>query len=141
MDLTDGALVSRSTWQGIRYLVVGGCNVCFTLAVFWVLDRLYSDTIGVQGVYWVSASLGIANGFIWQRLLVWRSRNSWRREFLRFLALNLGVSLANSLLLLVAVEVAEFEAFPSQVVITAVLVITSFLLARLWVFSKNDSDN
>lgn len=124
----------RGPSQAVRYLLVGGFNVGFTLAVFWILDRLYSATIGVQAVYWISAVVGIANGFAWQRLVVWRSRNRWHAEFFRFLTLNLVVSVTNSLILLLAVEVLRFEAFPSQVVITGVLVIASFLLSRGWVF-------
>lgn len=126
--------MSSTTSQGIRYLVVGGFNVGFTLVVFWILDRLYSAAIGVQPVYWISAVLGIANGFIWQRLLVWRSRNRWHTEFLRFLTVNIITSLSNSLLLYLAVGLAKFAAFPSQVVITGLLVVMSFFLARSWVF-------
>ena len=125
--------------RGIRYLLVGGFNVGFTLAVFWLLDMLYSATIGVQAVYWISALLGISNGFVWQRLLVWRSRNRWHAEFLRFLALNLVTSVTNSVMLYVAVDLARFYAFPSQVVITAILVVLSFLLARSWVFRSTQA--
>lgn len=127
-------------WRGARYLIVGGLNVGFTLTVFWILDRLFSETIGVQPVYWISALLGIANGFVWQRLLVWRSHGQWHFEFLRFLAMNLATSVANSLLLYLAVELARFDAFPSQVVITAILVVFTFLLTRSWVFGRADAD-
>lgn len=126
--------MTSKAWQGIRYLLVGGYNVLFTLVVFWLLDRFLADVLGVQGVYWISAVLGIINGFIWQRLLVWRSRNRWHLEFLRFLALNLATSLVNSLLLLLVVQMGGQPAFPSQVVITAVLVVASYLVSRTWVF-------
>lgn len=122
------------TWQGIRYIAVGALNVGFTLSAFWVLDHLYSRVIGVQAVYWISAILGIISGFVWQRLLVWRSRNRWHREFVRFLAVNLLVSATNSALLLVAVDLWHLTAFPSQVAITGVLLVVSFTLARAWVF-------
>lgn len=120
--------------QALRYLLVGGGNVVFTLAVFWLFDRLWTETLGVQAVYWSSALIGIINGFVWQRLLVWRSRGSWRREFLKFVAVNLAVSSANSGLLFLAVTLAGWAAFPSQVVITAVLVVATFLINRAWVF-------
>lgn len=126
-------MTSRA-WQGIRYLVVGGYNVLFTLAVFWVLDHFFASQLGVQGVYWISAVLGIINGFIWQRLFVWRSRNRWHLEFLRFLVMNLATSVVNSLLLLLTVQIGGLPAFPSQVVITGVLVIASYIVARTWVF-------
>lgn len=126
--------MNRLSWQAVRYLVIGGLNVGFTLTVFWILDREFSSSIGVQPVYWISALLGIANGFVWQRIFVWRSGNRWHHEFAKFLVLNLSVSAANSLLLYVAVSLLQFDAFPSQVVITGALVVTTFLLARGWVF-------
>jgi putative flippase GtrA len=128
--------MTNTASQGLRYLLVGGFNTGFTLGVFWILDRLYSQTLGVQAVYWTAAFVGIANGFVWQRLLVWRSRNRWRAEFARFLAMNLAVSATNSLALYCAVSRAGFSPFASQVVITAALVALSFLLARSWVFRR-----
>lgn len=130
----DAVKLSRIQWQGIRYLAVGGFNVGFTLAVFWLLDRLYSAVIGVQAVYWASAIISIISGFIWQRLLVWRSKARWHREFLKFLVLNLTLSATNSLLLFVAVSLLRYPAFPSQVVFTAGLVMLSFVITRTWVF-------
>jgi len=126
--------LSSLHWQGVRYLAVGGFNVGFTLAVFWVLDSLYAHAIGVQAVYWTSALLGIISGFIWQRLLVWRSRARWHREFLKFLALNFTMAVVNSSLLFVTVTLWRYPAFPSQVVITACLLVISFLVTRAWVF-------
>lgn len=120
--------------HSVRFLAVGSFNVLFTLAVFWVLDRFLSSTIGVQGAYWIAALLGIVNGFVWQRLLVWRSKSRWHAEFVRFLVFNLAASVVNSLLLLIAVEVLHLPAFPSQVVFTAVFVVISFLGNRGWVF-------
>lgn len=120
--------------QTLRYLLVGGGNVAFTLAVFWLFDRLWTDTIGVQAVYWSSSLIGIINGFVWQRILVWRSRGSWRGEFVKFVVVNLAVSITNSGLLFLAVTLVGWPAFPSQVVITAVLVVATFLINRAWVF-------
>lgn len=126
--------MNKLSGQALRYMLVGGFNVGFTLAVFWMLNREFSSAIGVQPVYWISALLGIANGFVWQRLFVWRSANRWHREFGRFLVLNLSISATNSVLLYVAVSLLQFDAFPSQVVIAGVLVIVTFLITRGWVF-------
>ena len=126
------ALTGRA--RSLRYLLVGGLNVVFTLVVFAILDWQFSAVIGVQAVYWISALLGIANGFVWQRLLVWRSRNQWHAEFLRFLLLNVSASILNSILLLIAVDVLRLRALPSQVVLTGVFVVVSFLVSRNWVF-------
>ena len=129
--------MNKLSSQALRYMLVGGFNVGFTLAGFWILNREFSASIGVQAVYWISALLGIANGFVWQRVFVWRSGNRWHHEFAKFLVLNLSVSATNSLLLYVAVSLLQLEAFPSQVVITGALVVLTFLLTRGWVFKTH----
>lgn len=120
--------------QGIRYIGVGFLNVGVGLAAFWLLDLIWGTVLDVQVIYWISAIIGIVNGFIWQRVFVWRSKGAWRHEFARFFAFNLVVSVVNSLLLFVAVTLCGLPAFPSQVVITGVLVIVAFIVNRTWVF-------
>jgi len=122
--------------EGLRYLVVGVYNTLFTLAVFWVLDRFWGAHIGVQLVYWISAAVGILNGFLTQRVFVWRVRGAWRRELAKFAIVNLVVAVLNSLLLFVSVTLLGLPAFPTQVAITAVLVILAFFANRHWVFAR-----
>ena len=124
------------TDQSVRYVIVGAYNVAFTLAVFWLLDTVWGEPIGVQAVYWISAALGIVNGFIFQKIFVWKSGARWRGELVKFIALNVLVSLVNSFLLFVTVTLWGLPAFPSQVVITGALVLTSFFVNRHWVFSR-----
>ena len=120
--------------QGIRYLAVGAYNVLFTLAVFWILDTVWGATIGVQAVYWTSALLGVINGYVTQRIFVWRTSASWRGELAKFFVLNILVSVSNSALLFLMVTLWTLPAFPSQVAITAVLTVASFFVNRNWVF-------
>lgn len=122
------------TRQGLRFLLVGGYNVAFTLGAFWVIDTLWGQTIGVQAVYWTSAVLGVINGFIAQRVFVWRSSGAWHGELLKFFALNAAVSAVNSFLLFLTVTLWGLPAFPSQVAITALLTLSSFFVSRNWVF-------
>lgn len=126
--------MSSTGAQGVRYLIVGAYNVAFTLAVFWLLDRLWGGRVDVQITYWTSAILGNINGFVFQRIFVWRSAGQWHRELARFAIVNISVAAANSLLLVLAVTVWRFPAFPSQVVITGMLVIATFFVNRGWVF-------
>lgn len=122
--------------EGVRYLIVGAYNTLFTLAVFWLLDTLWGETLGVQAVYWISALLGIVNGFVSQRIFVWRSQGAWHGELLKFVVVNVIVALANSGLLFLTVTLGGLPAFPSQVGITAVLVVLAFFANRTWVFDS-----
>ncbi|WP_454169931.1 GtrA family protein [Microbacterium paulum] len=126
--------------DGLRYLIVGGYNTLFTLAVFWVLDRLWGAALGVQPVYWISAVVGILNGFLTQRIFVWRVRGAWRRELAKFAVVNLVVAVLNSLLLFVTVTLLGLPTFPTQVAITSVLIILAFFANRHWVFARAASD-
>ncbi len=125
---------SQLTGQGVRFVIVGVYNVAFTLAVFWLLDHFWGAVIGVQAVYWTSAVLGVINGFIAQRLFVWRSTGAWHGQLVKFFAMNAAVSAVNSLLLFVTVTLWHLPAFPSQVAITGLLTLTSFFVSRNWVF-------
>jgi glycosyltransferase involved in cell wall biosynthesis/putative flippase GtrA len=108
--------------------------VIFTLAVFGLLDWIYGKIIGVQATYWISAAIGVVNGFIWQRTLVWRSENRWHGEFARFFLLNIAAAASNSLMLFVAVDRLALPALPSEISITVILVGASFIVTRFWVF-------
>jgi putative flippase GtrA len=123
----------------IRYVLVGAGNVVFTLVAFWLVNNFWGNDIGLQSAYWLSAGLGVVNGFIWQRALVWRSKTAWHREFPKFLLLNFVIAVANSFLLHLFVTLLGCETYLSQILITIVLVATSFVVSRFWVFRTSDS--
>lgn len=123
----------------VRYVLVGAGNVAFTLAAFWVLNHFWGNEIGLQSAYWVSASIGLVNGFIWQRALVWRSKTAWHREFPKFLLLNIAIAAANSTLLHLFVTVLGFETYLTQFSITIALVLSSFVVSRFWVFRNGEA--
>lgn len=127
--------------QGLRYLIVGAYNTLFTLAVFWLLDALWGQALGVQAVYWIAAVAGIVNGFVSQRVFVWKATGAWRRELAKFFIVNLSVSVVNSALLFLTVTLWGLATFPSQVGITALLVILAFFANRHWVFAQRSEDS
>lgn len=124
---------SRRT-QGAIYLIVGAYNVAFTLGIFWILNAMWGSIFNIQVIYWTSAIVGVINGFIFQRVFVWRSQGRWRRELIRFGVVNAVVAIVNSLLLGLAVAALGLPAFPTQVAITGVLVVATFFVNRHWVF-------
>lgn len=120
--------------QVLRFLVIGVLNVGFTLCVFSLLSLNFEHTVNIQVIYWTSSLIGIINGFIWQRVLVWKAHSNWKTEFVKFVILNLAISCINSALLALLVQLWGWQSIPSQIFITAVLVAFSYIANKLWVF-------
>ena len=122
--------------QTIRYLIVGIYNVGFTYVAFSLLFLCCEKYIGIQWVYWISAVLGIVNGFLFQKTFVWRVQGSWKRQILKFVLLNLIVSAVNSLALFFFVTKSMLNPYITQLLITLVLVVCSYFISKLWIFNR-----
>lgn len=122
--------------QTIRYLIVGIYNVGFTYLAFSLLFLIYEKYIGIQWVYWISAVLGIVNGFFFQKTFVWRVKGSWKKQIAKFVLMNLVVSAINSLALFILVTKLMLNPYITQLLITLVLVICSYFISKLWIFKR-----
>lgn len=118
----------------VRYLFIGFANVCVTYGIFSLFTFLFLNSMGIQGVYWISSLLGIINGFYWQRRVVWKNDQPWRNQFIRFAFVNITVSGLNAFLLYVFVTKIGNNPYLSQAIITICLVISSFFITKIWVF-------
>lgn len=127
-------------FQLIRYSAVGVANTGFTFGLFVVFQLTISSFVGLQATYWLAAVIGIGNGFLWQRLLVWKNSKVAVSVVVRFFAVNLSVSAINSLLLELFVSRLTWEPIPAQFVITVTLVPLSFLVLKYWVFRKENKE-
>lgn len=125
--------------QVLRFLVIGVLNVGFTLSLFSLLSLNFEHSVNIQVIYWASSLIGIINGFIWQRVLVWKKKSNWKSEFVKFITLNLAISCINSALLALLVQLWGWSSIPSQILITVVLVTISFIANKFWVFTSQNS--
>jgi putative flippase GtrA len=129
-EVKQRAIESRE----VRFLLAGGWNTVFGLGVFAFLQLTVGDVIGYPAVLTISTVIAVLQSHLIQRRFVWHSTLPYGTELLRFSSVYVVQYAANLALLALAVEVMELPVVPSQVAITAVLIVSSYVVHRFWTF-------
>jgi putative flippase GtrA len=108
------------------FLVVGGANTVFSLAVFALLHASVGDRAPYLALLLVTYAIGIVVSFVSQRLLVFRVQGRPLGDFLRFVAVQLVAFALNAVLLAAVVEVAGVPVVPAQAVALATVVVVTY---------------
>lgn len=82
MKASLGRLWNR--FCALRFAIVGVWNTVFSYFVFAALYHLWGGGWGDVLVQGISAIVGITNAYVCHRVLTYRSRGVWWREYLRF---------------------------------------------------------
>ena len=116
-----------------RYLIVGVWNTIFGIGVFYLLLKFL---IGVDYRLILFISFVVANlqSHLTQRALVWRSKERYIPEVMRFFVGAIGIFIINLSLLTFLVEILGYETFESQVVLTLVLTMANYFFQKHAVF-------
>lgn len=124
-----------------RYVIVGLWNTSFSYGTFAVLVWLLADHMNNSVILLLATLLGLIQSYWCQRLFVWRSTKAVRGELQRFAPVVLGQFLLNLWLLNLAVDRFHLPILISQLAITVVLVVLTFLILRAWTFADRMSRN
>lgn len=113
--------------QRVRFVVIGGTNTLLSTGLFvtfqlWFGDRVYSFV--PLGLAWAISVIVV---FFPHRWLVFRVRGHLLLDFGRFVLVNAGTFGVNVGALLLASDVLRWPRIPSQLAITAIVVVFSFL--------------
>ncbi|MFF8188118.1 GtrA family protein [Microbacterium sp. NPDC016588] len=125
----------------VRYLFFGGLNTAFSFGLYTVF-LLALHAVGVPGDFlWattLSWLISNATSFALQRRFVFRSSRGVVAEFVRFSSVTFGSFVANLALGAFAVGVLGLtgpgEKLISQLVITVVLVVVTYVLHKFFSF-------
>jgi putative flippase GtrA len=135
------ATVSRR--PEVRYLVFGGLNTAFSYGLFTVA-LLVLHALAVPGDYAIAITFSwiVSNvtSFVLQRRFVFHGTGHPFVEFVKFSSVTFGSFIANLLLSTAAVTLlgltSAVEKLVSQLVITVVLVVVTYVLHRTFSFRK-----
>ncbi len=127
----------------IRYLVFGGLNTAFSYGLYAVA-LLALDALGVPGDFaiaitfsWIVSNL---TSFLLQRHFVFRGTGHPIREFMKFTSVTLASFFANLALSWFSASVLGFdsatEKLISQLIVTAFLVVVTYVLHKTFSFRK-----
>ncbi|GAA2003966.1 GtrA family protein [Microbacterium ulmi] len=127
----------------IRYIVFGGLNTAFSYALFTV-GLLALHAVGVPGDYAIAITFSwlVSNltSFVLQRRFVFRGTGHPFREFVKFTSVTFGSFLANLALSWLSAAVLGFdsaaEKLVSQLIVTIILVVATYVLHKTFSFRK-----
>lgn len=120
-----------------RYLIVGLWNTIFGIGIFYLLLKFLIE-IDYRLILFVSLILANLQSHLTQRALVWRSKERYVRELLRFFIGAIGNFVINLLLLTFLVDFLGYETFRSQVFLTLVLTIANYFFQKHAVFKATE---
>ena len=136
-------LLAVSRRPEIRYLVFGGLNTAFSYGLYAVA-LLVLDAWGVPADFaiaitfsWIVSNL---TSFVLQRRFVFRGTGHPIHEFIKFTSVTLASFIANLVLSWFSAEVLGFDTATdkliSQLIITAIFVIVTYVLHKSFSFRK-----
>ncbi len=116
----------------IRFLIVGSWNTGFSLLVFIVILKL----IGHYQITLVfSHIIGVFNSFLTFKFLVFRSRGNFLKEYIKVNIVYIIYFILNFVMLTFAVEVLKLGEVFSQVVISGIMTVFSYMMNKYFTFS------
>lgn len=128
---------TKSIWsqsEKIRFLFVGGYNTLFGYVTFAAAYWLLHDEIHYVGLAIAAHLIAVTNSFLTQKYLVFRSKGSWRHEFLRFQIGYLAVLPIGVGLLVFFYEIVGLHMMVAQGVSLFVGVVASYVVNRYFTF-------
>ena len=126
-------LVRRRREQ-ILYLVVGAWNTAFGYGIWALLQFLLGERLHYLVVVLIAWPIAVFNAYLGYRYVVFRSRGSILRELPRFSLVYLVTLAINLVLLPIALRILPFNIYLTQAVLTAIVVIGSYLGHRSFSF-------
>ena len=124
----------------INYLMVGAWNTLFGYIVFALLYYFLSDYLASFIIVIINNVITVTNNYVWYKLLVFKTKGNFLREYLRFYAIYVVALVFNLIALPLMVDYFKLNAYLSQAIITVVIIIMSYLANNKFAFKNKDGE-
>ncbi|MGV8083283.1 MAG: GtrA family protein [Coriobacteriia bacterium] len=128
----------RRNGEQLRFLVVGAWNTLFAIGTLWVLDHLISydpsSLVQKQGVLLANWILGVTQNFFTFKLLVFRTKGHWLREYARMYVTYAFTFVVQSAMTLLISHLYDLSVFWASLPTTVVVMIASYLGHKYFTF-------
>lgn len=122
--------------QKLAYLLVGGWNTLFGLAIFALLYSLLHQILHYILILVISYIIAITNAFLCYKFFVFKTKGDLFREYLRFYIVY-GVSFVINIgFMVIIVELFKIKPIPAQSIILSITTIVSYIGHKHYSFSK-----
>lgn len=128
--------VSSVSHQAVRYGLVGAIIVALDYLVFYAMLFLAPSAYLVANL--AGKVAGALLGFFLHRhfTFAWQQRDEAPRQFISYSILLTGNLIMSSALLWLMIENLHINAFFARLATDGVVITTSFVLSRLWVYRQ-----
>ena len=123
-----------------KFVLVGLLNTVVGFSIFTGLYLLFSKELNYLVILCISQSVAIVFSHNSQRNLVWKTKGPYFPELLKFSMAYIVISVANFILLRIAVDLFNFPVLKSQYVISILLISLAYIIQKLWVFVNSNHD-
>jgi putative flippase GtrA len=136
--------------EKLRFLVVGGWNTVFSMAALWLFERLLlprSDSalalslgvVAAKQVVLVAAwVLGVTHNFFTFKLLVFRTKGRWLREYARMYVTYAGTFVVQSLMIQTISAWLGWSLFWANLPTIAVVTVMSYMGHKYFTFKTTE---
>jgi len=127
---SERAFVARHE-EKLRFLVVGVWNTVFSLAVLWALERFIphdaASVLQKQAILAANWLIAVTQNFFTFKLLVFRTRGNWAREYGRMYVTYAGTFLVQSVMVQAISAYFSLSLFWANVPTIIVVTVLSYL--------------
>ncbi|NTW28745.1 MAG: GtrA family protein [Coriobacteriia bacterium] len=124
--------------EQIRFLIVGVWNTAFSVGVLWLLDHFISydahSLFQKEAVLLLSWVIAVTQNFFTFKLLVFRTKGHWLREYLRMYVTYSLTFLVQSVVTLAISQVFHLSVFWANLPTIAIVTIFSYLGHKYFTF-------
>jgi putative flippase GtrA len=113
--------------EKMRFLLVGGWNTLFSYGTLWILDALLHARLHYTLILILNWVIGVTHNLFTFKLLVFRTKGSWLKEYLRSFVVYAGSLVLNLAIVAVIIEVWHPRLVIAQLPAIAVVTIVSYV--------------
>jgi len=128
---------SPNTQKKITYIAVGAWNTLFSYAAFLYLYYLTHDSLHYMLILVLSQIVGLTNAYICYKLLVFKTKGNYLKEYLRFYVVYGSTFIVNLLLIGFFVELIGLNPVVSQAIIAVIVVVLAYFGHSRFSFKSN----
>ena len=124
----------------IKYLIVGVANTIFGYTTGVLLYKLSNGYLDIIIIGLVTNIVNVTISFIMYKLFVFKSKEMWVKEYVRFIGLNSLTALLSIILLWLFVKVLDINIEIAQALILMITIFISYFGNLLFAFKSKEGN-
>ena len=124
----------KTSIQVLLYLAAGGWNTVFGLGLYWLAYRLFGERVHYMVIAVAVNVLAITNAFLCYKLIVFRTKGNWLREYVKCWIVYGGGALVSMALMWLMVGLSGLNPVLANFIGTFIVVIASYFGHKFFSF-------